>query len=316
MADMEEKEIYEVMGYLSNPLVDMRYDVQVPSLKQAEFESEYKQLTGSPPCSPGSGGYSVLGAGVDKRAAQYRFSYVPSGSVPSVLQSMSKGMSGAAHRKRVSNKVLLLEMFKKGFKLGNISSQSDIISRFPETSFSAHFAFGYTRAGRTQASLERDEFSQGFSAVYNDTQRAFCLFDKQSANLVHSMRVGRSAAFRHRVLKAYSHQCCVCAGSLLDLSGVYETEAAHIAPKSLGGSDDIRNGLALCRKHHWSFDRGMFGINARYYVVVPKKVASIKENNSLKKHDKQPISLPSNSDVQPHASALKWHTHNILLPDN
>ncbi len=309
---MDEKEVCEVMGYLSNPLVGMRYDVQVPPKKRAEFERDYKQLTGIPACSPGSGGYSVLRVGVDKRAVQYRFSYVPSGSVPPVLQSISKNMFGSSNRKRVSNKNLLVAMFKGGFVLGDLPSRSRIIPRLPK-SFFIHFEFGYASAFPRQESLMLNEFSEGFSTVDDATQSDFSLHDKEAAGLVHSVRAGRSAAFRHHVLQAYDNQCCVCTGSLVDLYGVYETEAAHIVPKSHAGSDDIRNGLALCRKHHWSFDRGMFGVDANHRVVVPNEITSIKENGSLKKHNKQLITLPPDPNSRPHPSALEWHINNIFF---
>jgi hypothetical protein len=35
-------------------------------------------------------------------------------------------------------------------------------------------------------------------------------------------------------------------------------QAAHIVPKNKNGTDDPRNGLTLCRAHHWAFDAGLF----------------------------------------------------------
>ena len=52
-----------------------------------------------------------------------------------------------------------------------------------------------------------------------------------------------------------------------------EVDAAHIVPRSMFGSDDARNGLALCKRHHWAFDKGMLGIDDDRKIVVPSVVA-------------------------------------------
>ncbi len=297
------------MGYLSNPRVDLRYDVQVPARKKAEFESDYRGFTDVSICEPGTGGYSVLGENVDKRSIQYRISYVPAGIVPAVLESISKS-GGVSHlRKRVSNKDLLITMFRNGFVLGAPPSKDRIISR-TQPYHHANFEFGYFAAS-LDWEMKFDEFSSGFSAVYDTSQGPFSLFDEQPDQIVKSTRVGRTAAFRRIVLQVYGSQCCICADSLVDLSGLYETEAAHIVPKRHAGSDDVRNGLALCRKHHWAFDRGMFGIDDDYRVAVPDKILSITENASLQHYNGSLIQCHDENAV-PHSSALDWHWKNIL----
>ena len=69
-------------------------------------------------------------------------------------------------------------------------------------------------------------------------------------------RKARSAAFRVAVRRAYGFRCAVCGLGLRSLRGEPEVEAAHIYPRSRNGSDDPRNGIALCQHHHWCFDRG------------------------------------------------------------
>ena len=39
-------------------------------------------------------------------------------------------------------------------------------------------------------------------------------------------------------------------------------------PKNKNGTDDPRNGLTLCRAHHWAFDAGLFTLTSDYTVVV------------------------------------------------
>ncbi|UCC54968.1 MAG: HNH endonuclease [Anaerolineaceae bacterium] len=43
-------------------------------------------------------------------------------------------------------------------------------------------------------------------------------------------------------------------------------EAAHIIPWRISHNDDPRNGLALCRLCHWTFDEGMLAVSSDYLV--------------------------------------------------
>ncbi|WP_244531481.1 HNH endonuclease [Halogranum amylolyticum] len=51
-------------------------------------------------------------------------------------------------------------------------------------------------------------------------------------------------------------------------SGDPEVEAAHIYPRSENGADDPRNGLALCKLHHWAFDSGWLAVSDDYEILV------------------------------------------------
>ncbi len=63
-------------------------------------------------------------------------------------------------------------------------------------------------------------------------------------------RLVRKATFGRDVCDAYSRQCAMCG------LGLNVLEGAHIFPAGIpGSSDEIWNGLALCRNHHRLFDR-------------------------------------------------------------
>ncbi len=82
-------------------------------------------------------------------------------------------------------------------------------------------------------------------------------------DLVELMKAYRDAKFRPAVLRAYRYQCtvCRCALKLVD--------AAHIVPVSYPEStDEITNGLALCRLHHGAYDNGLLGIRSDYSIVT------------------------------------------------
>lgn len=140
----------------------------------------------------------------------------------------------------------------------------------------------------------------------------FNLFDNSAA--LHETRVRRIArdkAFSRRVLPLYDHRCAVCGLGHASVNA-REAEAAHIVPRGLKGADDARNGLALCRSHHWAFDVGLFGIAPdRKVVIRPQATADARNAHLLPFHGK-PIRDPSDISLQPDLSAFEWHLKNVV----
>lgn len=141
----------------------------------------------------------------------------------------------------------------------------------------------------------------------------FNLFDNAAA-LVENRRtsVARSQAFARRVIPLYESRCAVCGFSHRDTKGRFEAEAAHIVPRGLKGADDARNGLALCRSHHWAFDRGLFGITTARHVVVPPAIAAEPANAPLLTYNGHPVREPTVAALRPADEALEWHLHEIV----
>lgn len=125
--------------------------------------------------------------------------------------------------------------------------------------------------------------------------------------------IGRSSAFRKQIQTIYENRCCVCHTALRTPTGLSELEAAHIVPRNLAGADDARNGLALCRQHHWAFDNGLYGINQGGVIFVPPIVRSITENRVLVAFHDQVIRRPTIYNLSPHQDALRWHRENVLI---
>lgn len=73
--------------------------------------------------------------------------------------------------------------------------------------------------------------------------------------------LGRSSAFRRIVLEIYDFQCVAC-GLRIKLSedNLTIVNGAHLIPFSVGRNDHPKNGLALCKNHHWAMDR---------FLIVP-----------------------------------------------
>jgi putative restriction endonuclease len=145
--------------------------------------------------------------------------------------------------------------------------------------------------------------------------KALQLFDNDAVlTETRSKRVARSRAFQRRVSSIYGNQCAVCGNGLRHVTGLCEVEAAHIVPRGLKGADDARNGLALCRSHHWAFDRGLFGVDDHMELVVPPKVSAIFANTHLTTFSSKPIAAPSIAALRPSPAALSWHWANVVVP--
>ncbi len=127
------------------------------------------------------------------------------------------------------------------------------------------------------------------------------------------LRIARSVAFRLSVTKLYEYTCAVCDESLKSPRGMMELDAAHIVPRSLLGSDDARNGIALCKRHHWAFDNGLWGIGNQREIIVPSSVSRIKNNAVLASFNGSPIREANQPNLRAHADAFSWHRENILL---
>jgi len=67
----------------------------------------------------------------------------------------------------------------------------------------------------------------------------------------------RDAAFAVSVKAAYFNTCAMTGLQIINGGGRAEVQAAHIRPVAAGGSDSVRNGLALSGTIHWMFDRAL-----------------------------------------------------------
>lgn len=111
-------------------------------------------------------------------------------------------------------------------------------------------------------------------------------------------QVARQEAFREAVREAYDETCAVCGIRRETPDGRPEVEAAHIKPKSEGGPDDIRNGIALCKLHHWAFDNSWLSVTDNYRVEITDAQCSdgYSEFVSL---DGQNLELPADPRMYP-----------------
>lgn len=120
----------------------------------------------------------------------------------------------------------------------------------------------------------------------------------------------RDAAFAVSVKAAYDNTCAMTGLQIINGGCRAEVQAAHIRPVAAGGSDSIRNGLALSGTIHWMFDRGLVSVDDDFSVLVaanrlPEAVTRlIREDRRL--------ALPERADLRPHPAHLHYHRQNIF----
>lgn len=135
----------------------------------------------------------------------------------------------------------------------------------------------------------------------------------------------RNRGFRQAIIEAYGFKCAVCGLKIKSPDNFqWEVEAAHIVPHSLNGKDDIWNGLALCRLHHWAFDVGWFTLQDNFKIIASKQIQNLSDDfgkmgnyefmRALTENIK--IILPDKQEIYPHQNAIQWHRNNIFINNN
>ena len=103
--------------------------------------------------------------------------------------------------------------------------------------------------------------------------------------------------FRIGVLARYGCKCVVC-----DIDNAKLLDAAHLIDKRFEGTDDVRNGLVLCKNHHTAFDKQLFKIDPETLELVFNETTAddIKITRTYIDH----------LESKPHILALKWAWDN------
>ena len=123
----------------------------------------------------------------------------------------------------------------------------------------------------------------------------------------------RSAGFRRAVMQIYEHTCAVCELNIRASGGESVTDAAHIIPFSVSYNDDIRNGMSLCKLHHWAFDTGLISLDDDYQVIVSPSMSEQGPTASmLTQLRNRRIWLPRDGEHYPAQDALTWHREEVM----
>ena len=123
----------------------------------------------------------------------------------------------------------------------------------------------------------------------------------------------RSAGFRKAIMRLYKYTCAVCRLCIITTDGESATDAAHIIPFHISQSNDVRNGISLCKLHHWAFDTGLISLNRAYRVVVSQLIVEQGPMEwRLTKLRGKSILLPEHNRLYPDQDALAWHREKVL----
>ncbi|MDR3561994.1 MAG: HNH endonuclease [Negativicutes bacterium] len=157
------------------------------------------------------------------------------------------------------------------------------------------------------------DFEAAEQSIISDLSKPFSPTEPDATVKLTIIQRGlRSELFQHDVRLAYERLCAVCKQGWATPSLLPEVEAAHIIPRRPNGSNDPRNGLALCRSHHWAFDKYLWTLKPDLTITVPNRVGVMKLNNSLKALAGRPLHLPKDPGIHPASLALDNHRQRVL----
>lgn len=113
-------------------------------------------------------------------------------------------------------------------------------------------------------------------------------------------------SFRDFVMRGYGNKCAIT-GTVIRYEDFMNLEAAHIMPRSHGGSYLPSNGIALCRDLHWAFDKGFYTLNDDYTIKVHPEATS----EYLQSFNNKPIRVPSDSFFIPDINSIHYHREKV-----
>jgi putative restriction endonuclease len=127
--------------------------------------------------------------------------------------------------------------------------------------------------------------------------------------------VGRDARFRLQIVPMYRYSCALCGRRVLLPSGMTLVEAAHIHQFAKSQNNDVSNGMALCKNHHWAFDLGLWSIDEKYRTIVALDSFSEFSNGiTLADFHMRPLDFSwLKVELWPGQKNLAWHRENVFL---
>ena len=130
------------------------------------------------------------------------------------------------------------------------------------------------------------------------------------------IKQGRDIKFRFQIVPLYRFSCALCEVKMLLPSGITLVEAAHIHQFAHSKNDEVNNGIALCRNHHWAFDQGLWSINSDFEIVVACGAfieQAINQASLASYHFKQLDFSWLKSEYRPSQKNLDWHRKHKFI---
>ena len=165
------------------------------------------------------------------------------------------------------------------------------------------------KAGFVRTLVESDFGRSQKSATDDGFEEEAKEFERPIVEMVVA-RPFREAAFAVSVKAAYGNTCAMTGLKIINGGGRAEVQAAHIRPVASGGSDSVRNGLALSGTIHWMFDRGLVSVDEDFSILVA--VAHLPNAITGLLRDERKIAIPGKPEMYPHPIHLRYHRDNIF----
>jgi putative restriction endonuclease len=94
-------------------------------------------------------------------------------------------------------------------------------------------------------------------------------------------------------------------------------DAAHLVPFAETHDDDPRNGMALCKNHHWAMDRFLIAPGGDMVWHVSKLLDDrLEGQQDLLRLRGRSILLPTDDRYHPRKESLQWRTERLMLGNN
>lgn len=123
----------------------------------------------------------------------------------------------------------------------------------------------------------------------------------------------RNAFFRKAIVQIYDYRCAFCGLKVSKTVKQNIVDGSHIKPFSEFFDNKIHNGIALCKNHHWAFDRGWFAVDEQYKIIITNNLEEVSPHTKpMKDFHGEKLLLPQTEQFFPGIEALQWHRQNIF----
>ena len=123
----------------------------------------------------------------------------------------------------------------------------------------------------------------------------------------------RDRQFTIDVLENFRYSCAFCGFHAVLNGQATGIDAAHVQWHAYRGPDDVANGIALCKLHHWAFDKGILGIDDEERVYIADVFAAQSDGGlPLESLANQRLAVPPRNQAIA-KRFLDWHISNVYL---
>ncbi|AUB55244.1 hypothetical protein BK007_03920 [Methanobacterium subterraneum] len=157
---------------------------------------------------------------------------------------------------------------------------------------------------RLNIELPEEKTSQ-FAEIIDATKNKPNLVHNRDLNQVNQLK--REPSFSRLVKEIYDEKCAVCGKKRFSKTNYPEVEACHIVAVKDSGPEDPRNGISLCKFHHWAFEYGLFSIRDDYTIITYDKLKNDDNYAEISEYENKKILLPNNDIYLPHKFFLEKH---------